>query len=819
MYIRYRWNKDPLIKFTSQTEKSDIDCSDQDQQYINLYKINIFEYLKKDFKISTNNSSYMFNIEILKEISSVISQHIIDNQLDYHYHLNMDDDGNILGKFESILDGNPIILEEQEFSIFNQIINNLKIQGLIDLIEKQKEKHSITIKIEKSSLFYFLEQNSDTDFIISTNKKEYECKRIGALSSQIIKNFIEENPTADKYYYDFDDEFDEFKHICDLFNFQLVFLSNSNMQSLKKIAEELKIDAILDDINENIEENEKMIASINEQQELIDSIDELLNWLCNLNEENISSVKDSIVNSLWSQTEDNIKELAAYIIQASESNILKNQTIVDLLIQLDQESGQTNQLKKLLPFIIKKSLDLFGKTEQNCSFVYNLYKRKLISEATINHKLNNAFSEKPKKPTNNRWRMKVICPTINESQNIIDWFLPEIVQIEDLREKALKKHEEFLQIYWPDNIEDYKKMRDNGEPFDEITLSLRHDDVDKFQHIISMSNIDITKNVVPYNIFEDYVKNGKTSYLDYAAAYGSIRCFKYLLLNHAVMSQYTNGCAIHGGNNEIIQIVHQQNSPKPETKKNGFRSFSDVVNGSRSMINVIPSITKHENDIFDWIINQSNILYDLGSNSSNLALFSLENGNIHSFVEIIIHRHCSFKPQSILHWLLYAAKNGFYRLMLFIYNVFKQKIKDVKIEKKDDFYQPENLFPVISFGNLSIFTILYQFFDEDQYDLLLFYVMKYDYTKYNADFVSEMFTNHHFDSEKSVFFNYFTHFISTHGISEEALKLFDEYDSKHNENFYSTITESEQKHKYSTNKLEKLISISKFSWTNYYMYR
>ena len=56
-------------------------------------------------------------------------------------------------------------------------------------------------------------------------------------------------------------------------------------------------------------------------------------------------------------------------------------------------------------------------------------------------------------------------------------------------------------------------MRDNGEPFDEITLSLRHDDIDKFQHIISMSNIDITKNVVPYNIFEDYVNNGKTSYL------------------------------------------------------------------------------------------------------------------------------------------------------------------------------------------------------------------------------------------------------------------------------------------------------------------
>ena len=275
-------------------------------------------------------------------------------------------------------------------------------------MENQKEKHSITIKIKISSLFNFLKRNPDTDFTISTNKKEYKCKLIGALSSQVIKNFIKENPTANEYFYDYDDEFDEFKHICEIFNFQSVLVSNNNVQSLKNIAEELEIDVILNDINKNIEENEKMIASINEQQELINSIDELLNCLCNLNEKSISTVKDSIVNSFWSQTEDNIKELAAYIIQVSETNILKNQTIVDLLIQLDQESGKTNQLKKLLPFIIKKSLDLFGKTRQNCSFVYNLYKRNLISEATINYKINDAFTVKPKEPTDNGWKIKVV---------------------------------------------------------------------------------------------------------------------------------------------------------------------------------------------------------------------------------------------------------------------------------------------------------------------------------------------------------------------------------------------------------------------------
>ena len=39
------------------------------------------------------------------------------------------------------------------------------------------------------------------------------------------------------------------------------------------------------------------------------------------------------------------------------------------------------------------------------------------------------------------------------------------------------------------------------------------------------------------------------------------------------------------------------------------------------------------------------------------------------------------------------------------------------------------------------------------------------------------------------FINYFNQFVSSHEISQEAPKLFEEYDNKHNMNFYSTINE------------------------------
>ena len=144
--------------------------------------------------------------------------------------------------------------------------------------------------------------------------------------------------------------------------------------------------------------------------------------------------------------------------------------------------------------------------------------------------------------------------------NIIDWFLPELFQlnklfVDKLIKKSDKLRKSFFDSYLPDKLDKYKEMLDLGEPDDRITYSIRHDDVESLKLIIIKCKIDIFKSVVSYNIFEDFIQNGQTNYLNYSAAYGSIKCFKYLLLNHIGVNPLSFEYAVYGGNDEIIRIV------------------------------------------------------------------------------------------------------------------------------------------------------------------------------------------------------------------------------------------------------------------------
>ena len=86
--------------------------------------------------------------------------------------------------------------------------------------------------------------------------------------------------------------------------------------------------------------------------------------------------------------------------------------------------------------------------------------------------------------------------------------------------------------FYKDKIDLYKQMRDNNQHEDIVTKSIYEDDVDKLQSILSKSSeIDFSEYKLPYNIYD--IDNGQTTLINYAAANGSIKCFKYLLLNQS----------------------------------------------------------------------------------------------------------------------------------------------------------------------------------------------------------------------------------------------------------------------------------------------
>lgn len=91
----------------------------------------------------------------------------------------------------------------------------------------------------------------------------------------------------------------------------------------------------------------------------------------------------------------------------------------------------------------------------------------------------------------------------------------------------------------------YSYFSDNPERTPEYFVFF--DDADKLSDLIgSNNNIDIN------------TYGGEFNLLNRAARWGSLQCFKYLLMNGANFSNMTMICALNGGNYEIIRICERQ---------------------------------------------------------------------------------------------------------------------------------------------------------------------------------------------------------------------------------------------------------------------
>ncbi|KAK8837461.1 hypothetical protein M9Y10_036458 [Tritrichomonas musculus] len=748
----------------------------------------IFEIMPKQFTISTKNSESHFNLEMLKETSSVISDLIRANPNEDHYFLNISDEENVLGKFEQLYQGKTVIFDEDEFPISHRITKILQIKNCPNYLKPESLRsntevdsngfHSSQTDTRSGVEIYhkwfanYLRREELKTFTIVTNRKEYKCNMFGIYASNVISQILEKDPTTNKYLYDFDDEFDEFQLICDLFNFKKVDITNDNMDVLKEMAESLQITYIIKQIDSFINNYQNYTQKIDEQQTIIDSIDNLFDLLYNIRNYSIQKVKNSIVNSQWCQSEENVQELAAFILQVVKPNSFLHKEMVELLIQLNEEANDTNKLNILLPFIVNKlmtvymrsayqdklTIDDFDGRQHDFSlindtdysnhksvffFIFLLYKRGIISKADILDKLKNYDCQ-------NRYLNAFFIPEIIElnpkSINSIRMQNPNFERFDQNDDNFYL----FVNKFLPDKIDLYKQMLDNLEPDDELTKSLRYDDVDRLQLLINQNGIDITTAVVPYNIFDDFDEN--INIINYAAFYGSLKCFKYLLLNDGLVDESTLYFAVYGGNVEIIKIVdqripevdNQNNIDKINNNNKGFgfmnrggNYVTKIVNGKAiyianySNVNLIirSTIIMHRNDLFDWLFDKKFVSKGkLGNELNNIGFASVENGNAHSLIEVI-DKGFDISSQNIV---LTAAQNGFYKLTQLLLSMIDQDVKKSIINSfstnslLNEFYCSQSS---VYFGNLSIFKLFYNDLDPRNRETAILYAISMDYEK------------------------------------------------------------------------------------------
>ncbi|KAK8880501.1 hypothetical protein M9Y10_003177 [Tritrichomonas musculus] len=270
-------------------------------------------------------------------------------------------------------------------------------------------------------------------FTIIVKGKEYHCNIFGINSSEVIREFRDKNPELLQYEYNFDDPDHNFQLICDYFNFKKINITAQNMNSLRIISENLKINSRISDINNFVNSYEEIVQKT-------EPIKEIFNLLFHINENTIESTRDTILNSIWTQSEEKIKELASFIFQVVRSSYILQPYLVDLIISLDSISNDQNHLNHLKDFILKKIYSFFFTNQFYCCFIYQFIKKGLIQLESVTTVIFQLDPMLKLKDENVKYDTSSFANfEFSHHRNVVIWFLPEIASFVEQNKQTLSK--------------------------------------------------------------------------------------------------------------------------------------------------------------------------------------------------------------------------------------------------------------------------------------------------------------------------------------------------------------------------------------------
>lgn len=191
---------------------------------------------------------------------------------------------------------------------------------------------------------------------------------------------------------------------------------------------------------------------------------------------------------------------------------------------------------------------------------------------------------------------------IEDNNYISEFFYPEILEakpkiFENVTKYQLKKE------YSENEISSFKKLRkdyfnwllnsgDYKDPSylniekDQLRLSIKLDDFDTFQKILSNSNISINSKIQESILENDLFVPHSLSLIEYAITSGSINIVKFLLLNNAEMNPDTIiSFVIRSQNYELIHIIESK------------------LNDKFIKLSLYESISSWNNEMIDYVID------------------------------------------------------------------------------------------------------------------------------------------------------------------------------------------------------------------------
>lgn len=188
-------------------------------------------------------------------------------------------------------------------------------------------------------------------------------------------------------------------------------------------------------------------------------------------------------------------------------------------------------------------------------------------------------------------------------RNYHRYFLPEIKSLMD--DKWFKEIERESEKYYyidtyssvikemkqevPEHFYENRRIAENEN---RICLLIRNDLIKEFVQYVTINKTKLSlvmdQSIYEIDVLGDrYERRKRSSLIEYAAFFGSVKIFNYLLMNNCKLTPSLWSCAFHSGSPYIINILKEnQIQPKYETFENIF----------------INSIKYHNNKITNYIL-------------------------------------------------------------------------------------------------------------------------------------------------------------------------------------------------------------------------
>lgn len=308
----------------------------------------------------------------------------------------------------------------------------------------------------------------------------------------------------------------------------------------------------------------------------IESLADLQEAVFNITDGTVNEVCDAICASEWICDQSHATELMRTIMATAYTDSAKIPPVCTLLVTLKSREQEIANLHFIR--------DAFMQDDQHDQNYWYLWL--LLFEAGY---VNQDFLRSHAAKAGERCLHFYFAPELGYTQQMcVPLFNTVSFELKAAGRSFYPAHT--LEEFAADDWKLHKQYRKNPHNDNEIAVMIRNDDVDSFQKIYTERGMS-SSDLLPYCFYSpDDARFARTSVLDYAAKCGSLKCFKFMLMDEQALDESTLRCAIRGGNTEMVRIL--------EERQVEFKSWMSV-DACRWL----------HMELFEWIVKEKNMKF------------------------------------------------------------------------------------------------------------------------------------------------------------------------------------------------------------------